>query len=1108
MSGAAPFAPSGGSGAGNGDSRPGSSSYNNGGERVFQHLRDLQRQAKDGYNPQGSAHQLLEEAQRSFNQSDYLLQMRRPDLAFVEYVRASDIVVNIIPRAKGWPDLQMDHGGGELQKYNLLKTRVNTSFEQFENIKGIIVNNNKRSGVQPKGGADGGHVRTGSAPEGLRNGANVGGTGAHRKGPPPAPKPNSMHGRAVSTSVPPSNGPNTVTKLTDRFARLGNPKVDTTRPESRSSNPSSVHSSPISKMPDPSDFNGNRASLDGRSNGPTQSKPQGPRSMPAGQKGPPLPSKLPLETSLAASMPREPRPTYTPARNMQANGNIELPRHTPRSLASSSTRKNSGPSSSAASVAPNGAYEGGDYFPAMAPPRTDGVATPPPPASRRKSVLKPKETRISNEKLYDYLELYNILLIDFRSRQEFDQGHIYARNVICVEPLHVTQGMSADELVERMVISPEHEQELFMNRDKFDLVVYYDAQTQSETFLTRPIGEFQTKLKFLHEALYEFNHEKPLQRPPIVLIGGIDAWTDLLGNQALLASDTANKGKQSRPIQRRPVNVGPLRSSKRRLREYNPMDDEEEKQWREKARAESTFFPTSASLINENGESIEDLDENDEDQHRVIDEFNKRFPDANSIETYAFAGVRPDRAPPEPPKVPNLPPKVPYPTYPQAPSPSNYESAPARPKPAAPRPSYTGVSDRAGSQNVPAARSSSLAPYIPPKYLAANLRLPKTGLINMGNTCYMNATLQALSATTPLSIFFLDDTFRRMLQKENWNGTKGVLSELYSNVIRSLWKGDVDAIRPSSFRTFCGRLQSDWAQRQEQDAKEFFDFLIAHLSEDLNVNWKRTPLRPLTQQEEKKREQMPAVVVSKTEWGRHTHRDQSFFTSLFGGQHRSRLTFAECGHTSTTYEAFTTVSVELEKVYKGQIVHLSTLDQCFTSYCEVEHMDATQAVHCTFCDKTRTATKQITFTRAPQFLVMHFKRFRSTGERINSRLDFPLEGFDLEPYMVKPPTQAEADNVARTYGAQALENDASTTPPYKYDAYAVVRHHGDRISTGHYTAVVKDRAKGVWRSFSDDKYTELSRGAEKDLKDKSAYIVFYQRSLGPQQLSSNGGARF
>ena len=359
----------------------------------------------------------------------------------------------------------------------------------------------------------------------------------------------------------------------------------------------------------------------------------------------------------------------------------------------------------------------------------------------------------------------------------------------------------------------------------------------------------------------------------------------------------------------------------------------------------------------------------------------------------------------------------------------------------------------------------------------------------------MNATLQALSATTPLSIFFLDDQYRSLVQRENWKGSKGVLPELYANLIRSLWKGDVESIKPTTFRTFCGRLNREWSIDRQQDAKEFFDFLVDCLHEDLNSMWSRTPLRALTEQEEAKRERMPKMVVAKTEWGRYTHREQSFLTSLFGGQHASRLRCTTCGFTSTTFEAFYSISVEIPRSGRA------TLDDCLRSYCAEEMMSGEDVWKCPHCKKEREATKQITITRAPQFLVVHFKRFSAShhqsARKVRTVIDFPLCELDLEPYMLPAPTAEQAANITRDYGAQELKTEASMTPPYLYDAYAVERHIGNTLTSGHYTCAVKDRARKTWRMFNDTRITDfqpeqLTRANA--LQNEEAYIVFYQRS--------------
>lgn len=787
-----------------------------------------------------------------------------------------------------------------------------------------------------------------------------------------------------------------------------------------------------------------------------------------------------LDTQFAAGMPQAPSPIYSPARNMQIAGNINLPRSSARSIMGTGGRSNAAMSNASSYAPGNEGDDAAGYFPRTSTDR------PPAAPPRRKSVHVQKEIRIGVDKLFDYLKMYSILLIDVRTREDFDDGHVFTPSIINIDPTSLRRDMSAEDLQDSMVLAPEAEQSAFSDRNKFDLVVYYDQATSSDRFLSRPSTEREFKLRYLHDALYEFNQEKPLQRPPILLMGGIEAWVELVGDQSLAQSNTASRNKPTRPITRVPVggSSSRLHVAKRRLREYNPMDAEEERKWLERARKESVAV-NQKPAINEEDESqqVEDATP----FYDNIEEFVRRFPEAGTIEQ-RYTMDSPSQPPSSQPRIPT------YPTQPQLSSIAPpVPPVPSRPAPAASRMSYSGVSERAVSQTNTGS-SDHLPAYVPPRFLPSNQRLPRTGLVNFGVTCYMNATIQALSATTPLTLFFLDDRFKQHIQRENWKGSKGVLPELYGNLIRSVWKGDVEAIRPSTLRSFCARLNSEWGIDRQQDAKEFLDFLVDCLHEDLNANWSRTPLQALTDQQEQVREKMPKPIVSKMEWGRYTHRELSYLTELFGGQHASRLRCTTCQFTSTTYEAFYSISVEIPRSGKA------TIQDCLRSYCAEEMLSGDEVWKCPRCNKEREATKQITITRAPQFLVVHFKRFSAgrgeSARKVRTPIEFPLRNFNLEPYMLPSPTPKEQHAMSKNFPPEQLKPDSTMTPPYFYDAYAVMRHIGTTLTSGHYTCLAKDTARKCWRQFNDTWVGDFDpdRLPERDrLQNEMAYIVFFQR---------------
>ncbi|WPG98366.1 ubiquitin carboxyl-terminal hydrolase 4 [Acrodontium crateriforme] len=1079
MSSAAPPLPypAGGPGSYDNGARRPSATPNGGGERVFDHLHDLQKMSRTGYDPRSSISHLLGLAETGLNQAQTLNDFRRPDLAFVEYLRAAEIVVNIIPHHKDYTHFTYDQQE-RVGKFKLLTKRIHGMDGQFEKIKAIIESNNLRHGVIPKAAQV--TQRKESLPV-SRNGHTASATGAasQKEKPVPSPKPNNLHGRALSTANP-TTAPNHVSSgasdLNARFAQLRMTRTS-------ESDASSIHSSAISKSTDPGDTA--RTSVDSWKSTSLQiARPNGPRSIPT---GPP-----PVDTNII-SMPQPPKAIYSPARNMQTSGNIAPPRYSARSLESSRRTTSTGNNSVASSYAPNGSSQSEDYFPVV-PPRPSSRST------RRKSVSMPIETRISVERLYDYNQRYEIMFIDFRTREEFDDGHLYDRNVVCIEPLSIRQGMSAAELEESLVLSPDAEQDMFYNRDKYDLVVYYDRQTQSETYLSRPMGQGEAQLKWLHEALDVFNEDKPLQRPPMLMIGGLEAWSDLVGSQALLTSRTSDRSKPGRAIQRRPITTSaisrdsPLKVSKRRLHEYNPLTNEEETYYREAARVESMMLSAAASSVDEYAQGDEAVAVEDDDSSGAIQEFLERFPDAGSIDRHAFRGSMPVREPPKPPA------KIPM--YPATNAPSSVPSEPARPPPAAPRVSYTGVSEPANKQTIN--RTASGAPYVPPKLVVTNLRLARTGLENFGATCYMNATVQALCSTTSLSWYFLHDKFMSELQRTNWrSNSKGVMAELYANLIRSLWNADRNnnrSIRPTTFRKFCGRANTTYENDNvQQDAKEFLEFLLDCLHEDLNVEWSHTPLRALTEKEEAQRERMPKLVVAQTEWARYLHRDKSMIQEIFGGQHLSQLVCQTCHFTSSKYEFFSSLSVEIPDPRKLPNGRMPTLQDCLRSYCAEEILRSGEVWTCPRCKCPRETSKRITITRAPDTLIVHFKRFDhggsgGTGRKKVIPVDFPLDNLDMRPYMLSPPSTEEARAIESGYGRHYLNPDDSMVPPYMYDASAVIRHHGSTLSSGHYTTIVNDRARKTWRMCNDTRTEDINpqqMGAR--MQSQEAYIVFYQR---------------
>lgn len=118
-----------------------------------------------------------------------------------------------------------------------------------------------------------------------------------------------------------------------------------------------------------------------------------------------------------------------------------------------------------------------------------------------------------------------------------------------------------------------------------------------------------------------------------------------------------------------------------------------------------------------------------------------------------------------------------------------------------------------------------------------------SGLANLGNTCFMNSTLQCLAHTDPLRRYFLSRDYQSDLNRDNPLGTGGELATQFSKLLQGMWVDEPssasawnnsDVVYPREFKQALGKHASQFMGYDQHDSQEFATYLLDALHEDTN----------------------------------------------------------------------------------------------------------------------------------------------------------------------------------------------------------------------------------------------------------------------------------
>jgi ubiquitin C-terminal hydrolase len=343
----------------------------------------------------------------------------------------------------------------------------------------------------------------------------------------------------------------------------------------------------------------------------------------------------------------------------------------------------------------------------------------------------------------------------------------------------------------------------------------------------------------------------------------------------------------------------------------------------------------------------------------------------------------------------------------------------------------------------------------------------KKGLLNRGNTCFLNTTIQCLHNVLPLREYILQDEYMKPLKMERVKAEikrKGLrefeVMKQFFLLIKMMWNTNEQVIDPRLFHQSFQNIRSRFSGYEQHDMEEALILIMDSIHETLSYPIRIQISGEVTNEEDR------YMVESYQHLKNEYEKGYSVIRKVFSGQFMNVIISNDESDRGTvlsrTYELFDRINLPIV----GNTLY-DSLQRYF-------HMERLTDKYRDEKNENRMVEvgRQIKLMMLPKHLMIVFKRFQNVEGRLqknNILVSFPLDDLDLSNYTM------------------GYDREKA-----KYRLCSIGCHIGG-LQGGHYYAICRRNHEDKWYVYNDNEISEYNIRSEIPILMSRVYLLIYEK---------------